>query len=125
MSKCWLIVKDKINKIKKRRLGKKKNVTSGYIFTIILHKCCSIYPNTAVFFFFLTLSSLEASLGQSEQRVCELSRALAQSEEQLSQLQSLSQSQSLQIQQLQDVCTQLSGVREMNEVSIREGICLI
>nr|XP_005727094.1 PREDICTED: sperm-associated antigen 5 [Pundamilia nyererei] len=59
--------------------------------------------------------SLEASLGQSEQRVCELSRALAQSEEQLSQLQSLSQSQSLQIQQLQDVCTQLSGVREMNE----------
>ncbi|XP_006787132.1 sperm-associated antigen 5 [Neolamprologus brichardi] len=60
-------------------------------------------------------NDLEASLGQSEQRVCELSRALAQSEEQLSQLQSLSQSQSLQIQQLQDVCTQLSGVREMNE----------
>ncbi|XP_063324658.1 sperm-associated antigen 5-like isoform X1 [Pelmatolapia mariae] len=58
---------------------------------------------------------LEASLRQSEQRVCELSRALAQSEEQLGQLQSLSQSQSLQIQQLQDVCTQLSGVREMNE----------
>lgn len=90
------------------------------------------YINVAVyirillcFFFFLTLSSLEASLGQSEQRVCELSRALAQSEEQLSQLQSLSQSQSRQIQQLQDVCTQLSGVREMNEVSIREGICLI
>uniref|UniRef100_A0A3P9CUY0 Sperm associated antigen 5 n=1 Tax=Maylandia zebra TaxID=106582 RepID=A0A3P9CUY0_9CICH len=60
-------------------------------------------------------TNLEASLGQSEQRVCELSRALAQSEEQLSQLQSLSQSQSRQIQQLQDVCTQLSGVREMNE----------
>lgn len=60
-------------------------------------------------------NDLEASLGQSKQRVCELSRALAQSEEQLSQLQSLSQSQSLQIQQLQDVCTQLSGVREMNE----------
>uniref|UniRef100_A0A3Q3BT58 Sperm associated antigen 5 n=1 Tax=Haplochromis burtoni TaxID=8153 RepID=A0A3Q3BT58_HAPBU len=60
-------------------------------------------------------TNLEASLGQSEQRVCELSQALAQSEEQLSQLQSLSQSQSLQIQQLQDVCTQLSGVREMNE----------
>uniref|UniRef100_A0A668UWP0 Sperm associated antigen 5 n=1 Tax=Oreochromis aureus TaxID=47969 RepID=A0A668UWP0_OREAU len=60
-------------------------------------------------------TNLEASLGQSKQRVCELSRALAQSEEQLSQLQSLSQSQSLQIQQLQDVCTQLSGVREMNE----------
>lgn len=83
--------------------------------------CCVFF----FVFFFLTLSSLEASLGQSEQRVCELSRALAQSEEQLSQLQSLSQSQSRQIQQLQDVCTQLSGVREMNEVSIREGICLI
>uniref|UniRef100_A0A3B4FVT3 Sperm associated antigen 5 n=1 Tax=Pundamilia nyererei TaxID=303518 RepID=A0A3B4FVT3_9CICH len=64
---------------------------------------------------FKVICDLEASLGQSEQRVCELSRALAQSEEQLSQLQSLSQSQSLQIQQLQDVCTQLSGVREMNE----------
>ena len=59
---------------------------------------------------------LEVSLGQSEQRVCELSQALAQSEEQLSQLQVLSQSQSVQIQQLQDLCTQLSGVREMNEV---------
>ncbi|XP_033986368.1 sperm-associated antigen 5 [Trematomus bernacchii] len=60
-------------------------------------------------------NGLEASLGQSEQRVCELSQALTQSEEQLSQLQVLSQSQSVQIQQLQDVCTQLSGVREMNE----------
>ncbi|XP_023151061.2 sperm-associated antigen 5 [Amphiprion ocellaris] len=60
-------------------------------------------------------NELEASLGQSEERVCELSQALAQSEEQLNQLQILSQSQSLQIQQLQDVCTQLKGVREMNE----------
>ncbi|XP_010777711.1 sperm-associated antigen 5 [Notothenia coriiceps] len=60
-------------------------------------------------------NGLEASLGQSEQQVCELSQALAQSEKQLSQLQVLSQSQSVQIQQLQDVCTQLSGVREMNE----------
>lgn len=57
------------------------------------------------------------SLGQSEQRVCELSQALAQSEEQLSQLQTLSKSQNMEIQQLQDVCTQLNGVREMNEVS--------
>ncbi|KAF3852533.1 hypothetical protein F7725_005888 [Dissostichus mawsoni] len=60
-------------------------------------------------------NGLEASLGLSEQQVCELSQALAQSEEQLSQLQVLSQSQSVQIQQLQDVCTELSGVREMNE----------
>ncbi|KAK5899083.1 hypothetical protein CesoFtcFv8_008598 [Champsocephalus esox] len=60
-------------------------------------------------------NGLEASLGQSEQQVCELSQALAQSEKQLSQLQVLSQSQSVQIQQLQDVCTRLSGVREMNE----------
>ncbi|XP_008303672.1 sperm-associated antigen 5 [Stegastes partitus] len=60
-------------------------------------------------------NELAASLDQSEERVCELSQALAQSEEQLSQLQILSQSQSLQIQQLQDVCTQLNGVREMNE----------
>lgn len=60
---------------------------------------------------------LETSLGQSEQRECELSQALAKSEEQLSQLQAISQSQNMQIQQLQDVCTQLSGVREMNEVS--------
>ncbi|XP_044046254.1 sperm-associated antigen 5 [Siniperca chuatsi] len=60
-------------------------------------------------------NELETSLGQSEQRVCEFSQALAQSEEQLSQLQALSQSQNMQIQQLQDVCTQLSGVREMNE----------
>ncbi|XP_078138674.1 sperm-associated antigen 5 [Centroberyx gerrardi] len=58
---------------------------------------------------------LEASLGQSQQHVCELSQALAHSEEQLSQLQALSHTQSTQIQQLQDVCTQLSGVREMNE----------
>ncbi|KAL7405242.1 hypothetical protein ABVT39_025726 [Epinephelus coioides] len=60
-------------------------------------------------------NELETSLGQSEQRVCELSQALAQSEEQLSQLQVLSQSQTMQIQQLQDLCTQLSGVRDMNE----------
>ncbi|KAI3353100.1 hypothetical protein L3Q82_019669, partial [Scortum barcoo] len=60
-------------------------------------------------------NELETSLSQSEQRECELSRALAQSEERLSQLQALSQSQNVQIQQLQDVCTQLSGVREMNE----------
>ncbi|XP_071360634.1 sperm-associated antigen 5 isoform X2 [Trachinotus anak] len=60
-------------------------------------------------------NELETSLGQSEQRVCELSRALAESEEQLGQLQTLSQSQKMQLQQLQDVCTQLGGVREMNE----------
>lgn len=58
------------------------------------------------------------SLGDSEKRVSELSQALAQSEEQLNQLQICSQSQKVQIQQLQDVCTQLSGVREMNEVSM-------
>lgn len=62
-------------------------------------------------------SRLEASLEDSEQRVCELNRALAESDEQLGQLQNLSQSQSVQIQQLQDVCAQLGGVREMNEVS--------
>ncbi|TMS23519.1 Sperm-associated antigen 5 [Larimichthys crocea] len=60
-------------------------------------------------------NELEASLGQSEQQVSELSQALAQSEEQLSQLQVLTQSQNSEIQQLQDLCTQLSGVREMNE----------
>ncbi|XP_038569125.1 sperm-associated antigen 5 [Micropterus salmoides] len=60
-------------------------------------------------------NELETSLGQSEQRECELSQALAKSEEQLSQLRAISQSQNVQIQQLQDVCTQLSGVREMNE----------
>ncbi|XP_029299355.1 sperm-associated antigen 5 [Cottoperca gobio] len=60
-------------------------------------------------------NELETSLGQSEQSVCELSQALAQSEEQLSQLQVLSRSQNMQIQQLQEACTQLGGVREMNE----------
>ncbi|XP_034755324.1 sperm-associated antigen 5 isoform X2 [Etheostoma cragini] len=60
-------------------------------------------------------NELETSLGQSEQRVADLSQALAQNEEQLGQLQFLSQSQNLQIQQLQEVCTQLGGVREMNE----------
>ncbi|XP_068583710.1 sperm-associated antigen 5 [Cebidichthys violaceus] len=60
-------------------------------------------------------NELEMSLGQSEQRASEFSQALAQSEEQLSQLQVLSQSQEMQIQQLQEVCTQLNGVREMNE----------
>lgn len=49
----------------------------------------------------------------------ELSRALSQCEEQLRQSQTLSQSQTLQIQQLQDVCTQLGGVKELNEVSRR------
>ncbi|XP_018517099.1 sperm-associated antigen 5 [Lates calcarifer] len=58
---------------------------------------------------------LETSLVQSERRVSELTQALAESEEQLGQLQNLSQSQKIQLQQLQDVCTQLSGVREMNE----------
>ncbi|KAM4603346.1 sperm-associated antigen 5-like [Polymixia lowei] len=58
---------------------------------------------------------LEASLGQSQQCVCELSQALAHSEEQLGLLQDHAHTQSLQIQQLQDVCTQLSDVREMNE----------
>lgn len=57
-------------------------------------------------------------LDHSEQRVCELSQTLAQSEEQLSQLQSLSQSQNTEIQQLRDVCTQLGGVQEMNEVGV-------
>ncbi|XP_035039410.2 sperm-associated antigen 5 [Hippoglossus stenolepis] len=60
-------------------------------------------------------NELETSLDQSEERVSELSQALAQSEEQLDQLQTLSQSQKLQIQKLQNVCTQLSGVQEMNE----------
>ncbi|XP_037329062.2 sperm-associated antigen 5 isoform X2 [Pungitius pungitius] len=60
-------------------------------------------------------NELETSLGQSEQRAYEFSQALAQSEEQLGQLKVLSQSQSTQIQQLQDACTQLNGVREMNE----------
>lgn len=66
----------------------------------------------------LTDSRLETSLDQSEQRVCELSGALAQREEQLGQLQILSQSQNTEIQQLRDVCTQLGGVREMNEVGV-------
>lgn len=65
----------------------------------------------------LLTSRLEASLGDSEQRVCELSQTLAHREEQLSQLQSLSQSQGLQIQQLQDTCAQLCNVKEINEVS--------
>ncbi|XP_028461375.1 sperm-associated antigen 5 isoform X2 [Perca flavescens] len=60
-------------------------------------------------------NELETSLDQSEQRVSELSQALAQTEEKLSHLQLLSESQNLQIQQLQEVCTQLCGVREMNE----------
>lgn len=65
----------------------------------------------------LLTSRLEVSLGDSEQRVCELSQTLAHREEQLSQLQSLSQSQGLQIQQLQDTCAQLCNVKEINEVS--------
>ncbi|XP_070846965.1 sperm-associated antigen 5 [Chaetodon trifascialis] len=60
-------------------------------------------------------NELEMSLGQSEQRVNELSQSLSQSEEQRGRLEALSQSQSVEIQQLRDVCTQLSGVREMNE----------
>ncbi|KAM4751507.1 sperm-associated antigen 5 [Anableps anableps] len=60
-------------------------------------------------------NQLEASLEDSEQRVRELNWAAAESNELLGQLQNLSQSQSVQIQQLQDVCTQLGGVREMNE----------
>ncbi|XP_038134523.1 sperm-associated antigen 5 [Cyprinodon tularosa] len=60
-------------------------------------------------------SQLKASLEDSEQRVSELSRALAENEDLLAELQNLSQSQSAQIQQLQDVCTQLGGVRDMNE----------
>lgn len=58
---------------------------------------------------------LEVSLGHSKQCVSELSEALAHREEQLSQQQTLSESQTIEIQQLQDVCTQLSGVHEMNE----------
>lgn len=76
-----------------------------------------LQTNSAACVLSFAVSRLEASLGQSEQRVFELSQALVQSEEELGQLQTLSQSQSTQIQQLQDVCTQLSGVREMNEVS--------
>uniref|UniRef100_A0A665XCP2 Sperm-associated antigen 5 n=1 Tax=Echeneis naucrates TaxID=173247 RepID=A0A665XCP2_ECHNA len=60
-------------------------------------------------------NELEISLGQSDERICELSQDLAESEDRCRQLQILSQSQKIQIQQLQDVCTQLSGVREMNE----------
>lgn len=48
----------------------------------------------------------------------ELSGALAQREEQLGQLQTLTQSQNKEIQQLHDVCAQLGGVREMNEVCV-------
>lgn len=62
---------------------------------------------------------LEGSLSESRQRVCELSQALADSEEQCGQLQARCHSQNLQLQQLQDVCTQLSAVRETNEVSLR------
>ncbi|PWA30720.1 hypothetical protein CCH79_00009171, partial [Gambusia affinis] len=58
---------------------------------------------------------LQASLSGSEQRVSELDLALAESDQRLGQLQNLSQSQTVQIQQLQEVCTQLGGVREMNE----------
>ena len=60
---------------------------------------------------------LEALLGPSEQRVCELSKDLARSEQQLGQLQAHSQTQAQQLQHLEDTCTQLSSVREMNEVS--------
>ncbi|XP_027874602.1 sperm-associated antigen 5 isoform X2 [Xiphophorus couchianus] len=60
-------------------------------------------------------NQLQASLSGSEQRVGELDRALAESDLQLGQLQNLSQSQTVQIQQLQEVCTELGGVREMNE----------
>ncbi|CAN9510300.1 unnamed protein product [Ophioblennius macclurei] len=66
-------------------------------------------------------SQLEMSLNQSERRVVELTGALAQSEEQLGQLQTLSQSQSAEIQHLQDLCTQLKGVREMNEFLLMEN----
>lgn len=62
-------------------------------------------------------SRLQASLSGSEQRVSELELVLAESDQRLGQLQNLSQSQTVQIQQLQEVCTQLGGVREMNEVS--------
>ncbi|XP_043969308.1 sperm-associated antigen 5 isoform X2 [Gambusia affinis] len=58
---------------------------------------------------------LQASLSGSEQRVSELELVLAESDQRLGQLQNLSQSQTVQIQQLQEVCTQLGGVREMNE----------
>ncbi|KAF6729983.1 Sperm-associated antigen 5 [Oryzias melastigma] len=69
-------------------------------------------------------NQLEASLGDSEQRVCELSQTLAHREEQLSQLQSLSQSQGLQIQQLQDTCAQLCNVKEINEFLEMENVLL-
>lgn len=88
------------------------------LFSKIVYKCKCYILQLIVLFVCIFFTRLEASLGESEQRVCELSQALAQSEEQLSQLQSLSQSQSAQIQQLQDACTQLRGVQEMNEVRL-------
>lgn len=60
-------------------------------------------------------AELELSVGVSEQRVCELTQALSHSEEQLSHVQSVCESQASQITQLRDLCSQLSGVREMNE----------
>uniref|UniRef100_A0A3B3I0A1 Sperm associated antigen 5 n=1 Tax=Oryzias latipes TaxID=8090 RepID=A0A3B3I0A1_ORYLA len=75
----------------------------------------SLAAETAKYVCISVKNRLEASLGDSERRVRQLSQALAHSEEQLGQLQSLSQSQSCQIQQLQDACAQLSSVREMNE----------
>ncbi|KAJ3615122.1 hypothetical protein NHX12_018690 [Muraenolepis orangiensis] len=58
---------------------------------------------------------LEALLGPSEQRVCELSEALANSEQQLMQLQGHAKDQAQQLLQLGDVCTKLSSVEDMKE----------
>ncbi|CAL8330025.1 unnamed protein product [Merluccius merluccius] len=60
-------------------------------------------------------AQLEALLGPSEQRVCELSKALDHSEQQLEQLQDHAHAQTQQLLQLRDTCTQLSTAREMNE----------
>ncbi|KAL1023783.1 hypothetical protein UPYG_G00046050 [Umbra pygmaea] len=58
---------------------------------------------------------LEGALGQSEQRVSELTQSLVKAEEQLARLQNLSHSQSLQLQELQDVQSRLQSMKEINE----------
>lgn len=82
----------------------------------MLQKLAQAY--STVYVLCVPASRLETLLGQSEQRVCQLSQALSENGEQLSQFQTLSQTQEIQIQKLQDVCTQLGGVHEENEVSL-------
>ncbi|XP_034044445.1 sperm-associated antigen 5 isoform X2 [Thalassophryne amazonica] len=60
-------------------------------------------------------NELELLLTQSQQRVYELSQDLAHCDQQLKQQQALLDTQSRDIKSLQDLCTQLNGVREMNE----------